>query len=64
MSVTPARDAAWEERLEELHLFAAANGGKAHVKRTDPERKKLGLWCNNQARRSSQPGRDQYQHKL
>ena len=64
MAVTPAQDAAWDKWLEELILVKAANGGKAHVKRGDPERKQLARWCDNQARRSSQPGRHQYQLKL
>jgi hypothetical protein len=47
-------DAAWEERREELRLVAAANGGKAHAKHSDPERKHLAAWCTKQARRSAQ----------
>jgi len=62
--VGKAQHAAWDELLEELILVKAANGGKAHVKQGDLERKKLALWCMTQARRSSQPGRHQYQLKL
>ena len=46
-------DAAWDKSFEELRLFAKANGGVAHVSKTHPERAKLGIWCNNQVRRSS-----------
>ncbi|KAJ1486431.1 hypothetical protein T484DRAFT_1789583 [Baffinella frigidus] len=37
-------DAAWDERLEELRLFAQGNGGLANVSQRDPERPGLGRW--------------------
>ena len=51
---TPAqvqRDAAWDQRLEELRLFAEANRGVANVPRDDPEHPALGDWCHSQVRR-------------
>ena len=49
-SFDEAREAAWDQKLEELRLFAEANGGVAHVSKGDPERPELGTWCDNQAR--------------
>ena len=52
-SFDEAREAAWNQRLEELRLFAEGNGGVAHVSTTDPEQPELGSWCHKQARRPS-----------
>ena len=49
-SFDEAREAAWNQRLEELRLFAKDHGGVAHVLGGDPERPELGTWCHNQAR--------------
>ena len=43
-------EAQWKESFEELRLFVKANGGVAHVSTYDPERAKLGEWCDRQAR--------------
>ena len=48
-------DVKWDRQLEELRLFAVANGGKANVPKGDPERPELGLWCMNQARSEPPP---------
>ena len=48
-------EAAWDQRLEELRLVAKANGGVAHVPRSDPEWQALGAWCHMQARDDSPP---------
>ena len=60
MAVVAWQVAKWDKMLEELRRFAAANGGNAHVKQRDPERKELAQWYGTQVRRSSQSGRDQY----
>ena len=49
-SFDEAREAAWDQRLEELRLFAEGNEGVAHVSDGDPERPELGTWCRNQVR--------------
>ncbi|KAJ1472546.1 hypothetical protein T484DRAFT_1975134 [Baffinella frigidus] len=41
-------ETAWGQSLEELRLFAKANGGVAHASRSDPERAELGHWCTYQ----------------
>ncbi|KAJ1472545.1 hypothetical protein T484DRAFT_1839932 [Baffinella frigidus] len=50
------RDAAWDQRLEELRLFKEGTGGVAHVSQGDPERMALGEWCMTQ-RKTEKLGR-------
>ena len=45
----------WEKSFQELRLFAAANGGEAHVPQRDQERQELGEWCSRQARDDPPP---------
>ena len=55
LATMSTKDAAWDQRLEELRQVAVANGGVAHVSTLDPERSALGVWCMNQARAHPPP---------
>ena len=55
MAKVSQHDANWDQRLEELRLVAAANGGVAHVPKGNLERPELGEWCHHQARADPPP---------